>query len=279
MGNTTPLKRSPIFIFGPPFVLASLGIALILQGGLFQAQSFELIEEQTVEFQTAGLTPPTPLTSDYLYPRFTIDHAFQELVVVNKQRELDPIDYAPPTLVTVPSSAALDNSRELVLAPLAAAALVDLADEMFDQGVGQLFVNSAYRTYEYQVELFESKTRQYGLAGALVRSAKAGHSEHQTGLAVDVSVPAQGCAIMTCFGDTQAGKWIADNAWRFGYIVRYEETTQATTGYSYEPWHLRYVGIEIAREYSKNGIHTLEDYWSLPPAEFYLEEITASTMD
>jgi D-alanyl-D-alanine carboxypeptidase len=84
---------------------------------------------------------------------------------------------------------------------------------------------------------------------------------------------------MTCFGDTEAGKWIADNAWRFGYIVRYEETTQATTGYSYEPWHLRYVGIEIAREYSKNGIHTLEDYWSLPPAEFYLEEITASTMD
>ncbi|HBB39747.1 MAG TPA: hypothetical protein DCZ33_05840, partial [Candidatus Aquiluna sp.] len=156
------MKRSPIFIFGPPFVLASLGIALILQGGLFQAQSFELIEEQTVEFQTAGLIPPTPFTSDYLYPRFTIDHAFQELVVVNKQRELDPIDYAPPTLVTVPSSAALDNSRELVLAPLAAAALVDLADEMFDQGVGQLFMNSAYRTYEYQAELFESKTTQYG---------------------------------------------------------------------------------------------------------------------
>jgi D-alanyl-D-alanine carboxypeptidase len=154
-----------------------------------------------------------------------------------------------------------------------------MAEQMHAEGFGQLFVNSAYRTYDYQVKLFESKTRQYGLAGALVRSAKAGHSEHQTGLAVDVSVPAQGCAIMTCFGETVAGKWVAANSWRFGFIVRYEEETTAITGYSYEPWHLRFVGEALAAEYSENGIHTLEEFWSLPAAEFYPEEVAKSQAD
>ena len=279
MGNTTPVKRSPLFVFGPPFILASLGVVLVSQSGILASQSYELIEEQTIQFQTAGLTPPTPQIGDYLYPQFTIDYANQDYVVVNKQRPLNPIDYEPPMLVAPPSSESLDNSRELVLAPQAAAALVDMAAEMFDLGIGKLFVNSAYRTYDYQVELFESKTDQYGLEGALVRSAKAGHSEHQTGLAVDVSVPEQGCAIMTCFGDTKAGQWIAENSWRFGFIVRYEQGTTETTGYSYEPWHLRYVGIDLATEYSNNGMNTLEDYWSLPAAELYLEEITASTID
>jgi D-alanyl-D-alanine carboxypeptidase len=154
-----------------------------------------------------------------------------------------------------------------------------LAEQMHADGYGQLFVNSAYRTYDYQADLFESKIRQYGLAGALVRSAKAGHSEHQTGLAVDVSVPAQGCAIMTCFGKTEAGKWVAENSWRFGFIVRYEEETTAITGYSYEPWHLRFLGQELAAEYSKKGIQTLEEFWSLPAAEFYLEAASESEID
>ena len=223
--------------------------------------------------------PPTPALTDYLYPRFTIDWANQPYVVVNKLRTLNPIDFAPANLVVMPSSESLDNSRQLVLAPSAANALVLMAEQMQNDGYGQLFVNSAYRTYDYQADLFESKIRQYGLAGALVRSAKAGHSEHQTGLAVDVSVPAQGCVIMTCFGKTEAGKWVAENSWRFGFIVRYEEETTAITGYSYEPWHLRFLGQELAAEYSKKGIQTLEEFWSLPAAEFYLESASESEID
>jgi len=238
-----------------------------------------MVNEQITINAAEGLVPPTPALTDYIYPRLTIDSANQPLVVVNKLRALDPIDFAPPILTVMPSSDSLDNSRELVLAPSAANALVLMAEQMHAEGYGQLFVNSAYRTYDYQVELFESKTRQYGLAGALVRSAKAGHSEHQTGLAVDVSVPAQGCAIMTCFGETAGGKWVAANSWRFGFIVRYEEETIAITGYSYEPWHLRFVGEELANEYSENGIHTLEEFWSLPAAEFYPEEVAESKID
>jgi D-alanyl-D-alanine carboxypeptidase len=250
-----------------------------VQSGTVASPKLEIITEQITINEAQGRVPPTPSLTDYLYPRSTIDVANQPYVVVNKLRTLNPIDYAPSNLVVMPSSESLDNSRKLVLAPSAANALVLMAEQMLAEGYGQLFVNSAYRTYDYQRQLFESKTKQYGLAGALLRSAKAGHSEHQTGLAVDVSVPAQGCAIMTCFGDTEGGKWVAENSWRFGFMVRYEEETTAITGYSYEPWHLRFVGQELASEYSENGIHTLEEFWSLPAAEFYLEEITQSTND
>ena len=279
MSNSTPLKRSPIFIFGPPVLLSILGVGLLVQSGTSASPKLEMVNEQITANAVQGLVPPTPELTDYLYPRLTIDSANQPYVVVNKLRRLDPIDFAPSSLVIMPSSDFLDNSRKLVLAPSAASALVLMAEQMSAEGFGQLFVNSAYRTYDYQVELFESKTRQYGLAGALVRSAKAGHSEHQTGLAVDVSVPAQGCAIMTCFGETVAGKWVAANSWRFGFIVRYEEETIAITGYSYEPWHLRFVGEALAAEYSEKGIHTLEEFWSLPAAEFYPEEVAKSQAD
>ena len=279
MPKSTPLKRSPLFIFGPPVLLSFLGVGLLVQSVSTASPKLEMVNEQITINAAEGLVPPTPALTDYIYPRLTIDSANQPLVVVNKLRALDPIDFAPPILTVMPSSDSLDNSRELVLAPSAANALVLMAEQMHAEGYGQLFVNSAYRTYDYQVELFESKTRQYGLAGALVRSAKAGHSEHQTGLAVDVSVPAQGCAIMTCFGETVGGKWVAANSWRFGFIVRYEEETTAITGYSYEPWHLRFVGQELANEYSENGIHTLEEFWSLPAAEFYPEEMTESKVD
>ena len=279
MTKSAPLKRSLLFIFGPPVLLSFLGVGLLVQSVSTASPKLEIVNEQITINAAEGLVPPTPALTDYIYPRLTIDSANQPLVVVNKLRALDPIDFAPPILTVMPSSDSLDNSRELVLAPSAANALVLMAEQMHAEGYGQLFVNSAYRTYDYQVELFESKTRQYGLAGALVRSAKAGHSEHQTGLAVDVSVPAQGCAIMTCFGETVGGKWVAANSWRFGFIVRYEEETTAITGYSYEPWHLRFVGEELANEYSENGIHTLEEFWSLPAAEFYPEEVVESKID
>ncbi|MEK9907999.1 MAG: M15 family metallopeptidase [Aquiluna sp.] len=277
MSKSTPLVRKPAFVFLPPVVAAGVGFALIFQGVSFGAPNFEILEQRRAARVEQGWTPPTLELTDYLYPRLATGFAGSEWVVVNKHRPLSPLDFEPKVR-EVASSEALDNSRGLELRDVAATALEQMAAEMFSEGVGQLFVNSAYRSYEYQKDLFVSKTEQYGEAEALVRSAKAGYSEHQTGLAVDVSVPAQGCAIMQCFGDTVAGKWIAENSWRFGYIVRYEQDTTAVTGYTYEPWHLRYVGIDIARKYSQDGIHTLEDFWGYPAAENY-PETTESTMD
>jgi len=274
--NPTPVRRRASFVFMPPVVAATVGISLLVQGA-FGQPNFELLEERAEQRELAGWVVPTLELTDYLYPRLATGFAGSEWVVVNKLRPLSPLDFEPKVR-KISSSESLDNSRGLELRDVAATALEAMAKEMLFQGAGQMFVNSAYRSYDYQLELFVDKVEQYGEAEALVRSAKAGHSEHQTGLAVDVSVPAQGCAIMQCFGDTEAGKWIAENSWKFGYIVRYERDTTSITGYTYEPWHLRYVGMEIARMYANNGIHTLEDFWGFPAAENYTE-IAESTID
>jgi len=274
--NPTPVRRRASFVFLPPVVAATVGISLLVQGA-FGQPNFEILEERAKQRELAGWVVPTLELTDYQYPRLATGFAGSEWVVVNKLRPLSPLDFEPQVR-KISSSESLDNSRGLELRDVAATALEAMAQEMLFQGAGQMFVNSAYRSYDYQLELFIDKVEQYGEAEALVRSAKAGHSEHQTGLAVDVSVPAQGCAIMQCFGDTEAGKWIAENSWKFGYIVRYERDTTSITGYTYEPWHLRYVGTEIARMYANNGIHTLEDFWGFPAAENYTE-IAESTID
>ena len=222
---------------------------------------------------------PTLGVTDYLYPRLATEFAGAEWVLVNKDRPLNPIDFAPEDLRAMESSESLDNSRELRLTTAAAAALEEMASAMHSAGAGQLFVNSAYRTYSYQGELFLQKIEQYGEAEALLRSAKAGYSEHQTGLAADVSVPAQGCAIMQCFGETEGGIWLAENSWKYGFIIRYEDGTSEITGYTYEPWHLRFIGKPLAKMYHDSGIHTLEEFWQLPASPSYPQAITASTND
>lgn len=221
-----------------------------------------LSSEPTVTEVVTEIELPDPL------PNYPLDEADSLYVVVNKQRPLDPIDYAPEVVVV--ESEYLNNSRGIELAPVAAEAVIEMGKAAQQAGVGKLKLNSGYRSYDYQSELFIAKVGQYGEAEALERSAKAGHSEHQTGLAVDVSEPSQGCEIMQCFGNTEAGIWVAENAWRFGYIVRYELDQTSITGYTYEPWHLRYVGKELANRYYEGGFNTLEEFWGLDAAPDYL---------
>jgi D-alanyl-D-alanine carboxypeptidase len=263
-------------VFVPPIVLLGLGFSLISQPGAFAPQH-ELVVQAINERRATEQPTAKPTLAQYHQTRLATNFGGSDFVLVNKQRPLQPVDYMPVNLRDIASSKSLDNSRGLQLSDQAATALEKLAADMSKEGAGKLFVNSAFRSFEYQQELFKSKTNQYGLAGALIRSAKAGHSEHQTGLAVDVSVPQQGCAIMQCFGDTIGGKWLAQNSWKYGFIIRYEKDTTSTTGYTYEPWHLRYVGVQLATLYSNTGMKTLEDFWGYPAAEFYLEETAAST--
>ncbi|WP_350223890.1 M15 family metallopeptidase [Pseudarthrobacter sp. efr-133-R2A-89] len=90
-------------------------------------------------------------------------------------------------------------------------------------------------------------------------SARAGHSEHQTGLAVDISDGSGACSFEPCFAEQPAAVWAAANAHRFGFIVGYPPGDEAITGYAYEPWHLRYVGVEPATEIHDQDI-TLEEF-------------------
>ena len=255
----------------PPAAMAiAAGVILgqaLLSPSSAQPKKFDfdflyLDSQPTVTEPETEIELPDPL------PDFPLDEADSLYVVVNKQRPLDPIDYAPEVVVV--ESEYLNNSRGIELAPVAAQAVIEMGKAAQEAGVGTLKLNSGYRSYDYQSELFIAKIGQYGEAEALERSAKAGHSEHQTGLAVDVSEPSQGCEIMQCFGNTEAGIWVAENAWRFGYIVRYELDQTSITGYTYEPWHLRYVGKELAKRYYEGGFNTLEEFWGLDAAPDYL---------
>jgi D-alanyl-D-alanine carboxypeptidase len=102
-------------------------------------------------------------------------------------------------------------------------------------------------------------------------SARPGHSEHQLGLAADFSVKGQGCVIMVCFGKTEAGIWLAENVHQYGFVLRYPKGYKPITGFQYEPWHFRYVGVELATEMKTKGIKTLEEFWGLESAPDYTE--------
>jgi len=130
-------------------------------------------------------------------------------------------------------------------------------------------VSSAYRSYSYQVSLYGKYVRDQGQSVADTQSARPGYSEHQTGLAVDVEPYDQQCDVEQCFADLPAGKWIAANAYKYGFIIRYTKDKTHVTGYEYEPWHVRYVGVELATEMHNQHIETLEEFFGLPAAPDY----------
>ncbi len=119
------------------------------------------------------------------------------------------------------------------------------------------------------MEVYGGLVDERGQTAADRTSARPGHSEHQTGLAIDIaSVPAE-CSLEQCFGDTAHGRWLAENAWRFGFVLRYPEGATPVTGYEYEPWHFRYVGKDLATELHEQKIETLEEFFGLEPAPDY----------
>ncbi len=127
---------------------------------------------------------------------------------------------------------------------------------------------SGYRSYERQKQIYDNNVRVRGLDATNSVSAKPGSSEHQTGLAMDVSVKSIGCRLDQAFAMTPEGKWLAHNCHRFGYIVRYPKGKNEETGYTYEPWHIRYVGTTVASYLYRNNL-TLEEYYGSLSSEEY----------
>lgn len=188
-------------------------------------------------------------------------------VVVNKARPLDPAEYAPANLTSVPLQMTTLSGE---VRGDVAAAVGEMAVAAESAGVGRLGANNGYRSYGLQVTTYESHVRDQGQAGADAGSARPGHSEHQTGLAVDVVACGALCGGLDGFGATAQSDWVAAHAWEYGFVVRYEDVGSPVTGYAPEPWHLRYVGRDLAAAYHQGGFHTLEEFFGLPAAPDYL---------
>ena len=220
-----------------------------------------------VASETPSSTPtPTPTpTPTFDKTEFSIDDPASLWVVVDKLRPLNPADYAAPDLVDVPVP--------YVYAPKLRAEASNQVVTMFadftaETGL-QMQSQSAYRSYNAQVGTYNGWVNKLGQAGADLTSARPGYSEHQTGLAIDISALPAKCSLDQCFSDTPQGVWLATNAWKYGFILRYPDGYTPITGYEFEPWHYRYVGLELATEYHDTGATTLEEFFGLPAAPTY----------
>lgn len=187
---------------------------------------------------------------------YDVNTASSEQVVVNKARPLNPLTYKP----------VLDKWLPLAVPTARAYRLLKTA--MTTAKVGTLCLNSGYRSFETQTRTYNSDLSRYGKKVAENLAAHPGYSEHQTGLAADVSTTALGCKI-TNFGGTKAANFIAANGYKFGFIVRYPPGQTSYTGYQYEPWHIRYVGIDVATAMHNSKITVLEKFFGLPAAPNY----------
>lgn len=176
-------------------------------------------------------------------------------VVVNKKHKL-PSDYAP----------AIVSIRGGQLRQEAASATEQLFLGAETAG-NQPKIISGYRSYSRQQQVYAGYVADSGQQQADTFSARPGHSEHQTGLGVDIGNGDGNCDLMICFGNTQLGQWLASNAYTYGFIVRYPEGKEDLTGYQYEPWHLRYVGVAEATAIYASG-QTMDQYYNVPAGQY-----------
>lgn len=239
-------------------------IAVVVLGVLGFLGFSALSSDTPVPTQPQTTTKPQQKSTAFNTKKYSVDEATSIWVVANKQRPLNPKNYAPSDLVM--PNIATKGSQQL------RSEAAKAAEEMFAaasaEGVS-LRVDSAYRSYDRQVSVYGSEVKAYGQATADTQSARPGHSEHQTGLVADFGAASGKCSIADCFGDMTEGKWLASNSYKYGFIMRYTPTKQSVTGYRYEPWHFRYVGKELALEMHKTNVETLEEFFGLPAAPNY----------
>lgn len=180
-------------------------------------------------------------------------------VVVNKNRNLSS-EYAPEDLVKLEDvPTVLSNPEVNQLRKEAAEALTLLFKKAKEELKIQLYARSGYRSYNTQVALYNGYVQRHGKAAADTFSAKPGQSEHQTGLAMDITSDSVNKQLSEKFGETKEGKWINENAYKYGFILRYPEGKEDITGYIYEPWHIRYLGKDLAKKVFDSGL-TLDQY-------------------
>lgn len=127
-----------------------------------------------------------------------------------------------------------------------------------------IYCQSGFRSFETQQRLYNNYSKRDGAQAADIYSARPGHSEHQSGLACDLCSKDNSACINSDFDDSNEAKWLSNNAYKFGLILRYPEGKTNETGYKFESWHYRYVGTELATKLYNNGNWiTLEDYFGI----------------
>ncbi len=196
-----------------------------------------LPQETTAE--TIETTSETTTADEYTNGDITVKNGItyiRGVIIVNKTYSL-PSDYNP----------GVDKTAEDAFKKMQSAAA--------SEGLN-IYISSGFRSFDYQAGLYKRYADRDGKAAADRYSARAGHSEHQTGLAFDLN------SIDDSFANTAEGKWVAENCYKYGFIIRYPKGKEDVTGYMYEPWHIRYLGDDLAKEVYESG-KTLEEFFEI----------------
>ncbi len=237
---------------------------LFILGGCSIIKEKEVIKENSPTSDPLIIDKTTPTPETTIIPEITpviinvdIDSENSINVIVNKTRPLSS-DYVPNDLVK-PNVSLMKDS--ILMQREASEAIEEMFNGAKDEGI-YLSIGSGYRSYSYQKTLYNNYVNRDGEEAANRYSAKPGKSEHQTGLAADIGSTSQECYLKNCFKDTKEGKWLKENAYLYGFILRYTEEKEDITGYIFEPWHYRYIGKEESLKVFESGL-TLEEYYNL----------------
>lgn len=165
--------------------------------------------------------------------------------------------YQPPDLV--PASEA-NYSAEYRIRALVVEDLNRMRNGILEAGIPEVALIAGYRSVDDQRSLFARREAEHGREAAVEGTARPGHSEHHLGTAIDVR-PIGATDVDATFGDTETGRWLEENSWRYGFVLSYPEGSEALTCYKYEPWHFRYVGPELASRIAESGLTLREYLW------------------
>ncbi len=199
-----------------------------------------------VEMFDNGIFNPTSVEA------IVVDNPDDVTVLINKLYAI-PSDYKPDDLEAV-----IDNSS-LTLRKEANEAYTQLYNDASRQGI-ELYSISAYRTFGTQDTYWNNMVNVFGIEYASKYSAYPGRSEHQLGLAIDVSYKTTGDRLNESVADSEIGQFLRKEGYKYGFVIRYPESKEEITNYGYEPWHIRYVGVELATKLYEDNL-TLEEYY------------------
>ena len=211
----------------------------------------EKTTEQKAEETTEALTEATTEENTTASIGEIIGYTSKGFVITKK----DGITYVDGVLITNKTYSLPKDYNPGDLLPECQAAFEQMKAAAAAENLN-LWNASGFRSYELQESLYTRYSNRDGKAAADRYSARPGHSEHQTGLAIDLNT------ITSAFADTNEGKWVAENCHKYGFIIRYAKDKEAETGYMYEAWHIRYVGTEVAEKIYNSGL-CLEEYFGI----------------
>ncbi len=254
--NNNPTKDNESIDNIDPLEVALRNETYFLERNLSRYLSYA---KENPDIETKEIITRVNTNLDYAFYTHDIDSNLDDdlLIIVNKYHKL-PSDYEPE-LVEMDSKYV--NWGKRYMHPTAYEHLVEMIEDASKEGI-RLFSVSPYRSYNTQKSLYNNYVASHGQEEADTFSARPGYSEHQTGLAVDLNTTDENAH----FENTKEGKWLQENAYKYGFILRYPQDKEYITGYIFEPWHYRYVGTEVASYINEHQI-TYDEYYA-----FFIEK-------